>query len=237
MAATGAAVVSESEFELILSPQRKQGSNVMRLSASLMSATLVFVLTYLAAWFDHGASITLGPTILHGKWDDFRDLRRAIADFTEKNGKIPDSLDELPQNPRGYNPLDLWGHPYQYGKTEKGYRIFSLGRDGLPGGRGLDADIEPDEYGWFNIRPSLMEMLTSSDEAAQGLHEIALAAAVCTGVICFIAPWPKGRESYLVPGRRGRTIAILLASLFLCYLAIESARFCVGFMLTALSWP
>ena len=40
-------------------------------------------------------------------------------------------------------PRDPWGYPYQYlnpgnhGEVD----IYSLGRDGQPGGEGLDADI------------------------------------------------------------------------------------------------
>jgi general secretion pathway protein G len=40
-------------------------------------------------------------------------------------------------------PNDPWGHPYVYrvpgSRTE--YDLFSLGRDGKPGGSGEDADI------------------------------------------------------------------------------------------------
>ncbi len=40
-------------------------------------------------------------------------------------------------------PNDPWGRPYQYrtpGKTSE-FEVFSLGRDGKPGGTGEDADI------------------------------------------------------------------------------------------------
>lgn len=40
-------------------------------------------------------------------------------------------------------PKDPWGHPYQYLSpgTHGAVDIFSLGKDGQPGGEGLDADI------------------------------------------------------------------------------------------------
>jgi general secretion pathway protein G len=40
-------------------------------------------------------------------------------------------------------PLDPWGHPYQYRApgTKSEYEIISLGKDGLPGGTGENADI------------------------------------------------------------------------------------------------
>ena len=41
-------------------------------------------------------------------------------------------------------PLDPWGHPYVYkvpGDNGRDYTLASLGKDGRPGGTGLDADI------------------------------------------------------------------------------------------------
>lgn len=38
-------------------------------------------------------------------------------------------------------PVDPWGHPYVYQSTGSGFTLKSLGKDGKPGGEGLDADI------------------------------------------------------------------------------------------------
>ena len=41
-------------------------------------------------------------------------------------------------------PLDPWGHAYVYkmpGDNGRDYTLISLGKDGKPGGTGLDADI------------------------------------------------------------------------------------------------
>jgi general secretion pathway protein G len=42
-------------------------------------------------------------------------------------------------------PDDPWGRPYQYrapGESGKDYEIMSLGKDGVPGGSGDDADVK-----------------------------------------------------------------------------------------------
>jgi general secretion pathway protein G len=39
-------------------------------------------------------------------------------------------------------PVDGWGNPYTYAATPEGFEIKSLGKDGKPGGEGIDADIE-----------------------------------------------------------------------------------------------
>lgn len=50
--------------------------------------------------------------------------------------------------PNGYLeqvPLDPWGRPYKYespGRDGSGFDLASLGRDGKPGGEGVDQDIE-----------------------------------------------------------------------------------------------
>lgn len=47
-------------------------------------------------------------------------------------------------NPDGYIkkiPIDPWGSPYVYERTEVGFNLLSLGADGAEGGEGLNADI------------------------------------------------------------------------------------------------
>jgi hypothetical protein len=41
-------------------------------------------------------------------------------------------------------PIDPWGNPYGYEppSADRGYRVFSLGKDGRLGGKGDDADID-----------------------------------------------------------------------------------------------
>lgn len=63
----------------------------------------------------------------------------------------PASVGPLPRHWRGPYlnsvasvPFDPWGHPYVYGAPGPPgvrYEIVSFGKDGVPGGTGLDADI------------------------------------------------------------------------------------------------
>jgi general secretion pathway protein G len=48
-------------------------------------------------------------------------------------------------SPEGYlpeMPVDPWGHPYSYTPVPGGFALKSFGKDGKPGGTGLDADID-----------------------------------------------------------------------------------------------
>ena len=81
-------------------------------------------------------------------------LINASQDYFEDYGQWPGNTMALTNNPRKtvyYNMpdpsylLDAWGHPiiYEPYDEKRGYgRIISLGRDGKPGGKGENADIE-----------------------------------------------------------------------------------------------
>lgn len=59
-------------------------------------------------------------------------LAIAPADATRWNGPYLKGADKL---------ADPWGHAYIYAVNETGILISSLGRDGKPGGDGLDKDL------------------------------------------------------------------------------------------------
>ncbi len=70
----------------------------------------------------------------------------------DNQGRLPDSLQVLLREESGKQyldfeaiPRDPWGHPYGYeppGSGGKAFRVFSLGKDGRPGGVGEDQDID-----------------------------------------------------------------------------------------------
>lgn len=84
-------------------------------------------------------------------------LGKAIDAYYLDNGHFPTmdaGLDALVVKPEGevrWNgpylkkkvPLDPWGHPYVYRVpgTAGDYDLYSLGKDGRPGGDGDDADL------------------------------------------------------------------------------------------------
>ncbi|WP_170287325.1 type II secretion system major pseudopilin GspG [Halioglobus maricola] len=94
---------------------------------------------------------------------DFASIESALEDYYEENHSYPQTeqglaaLKEKPESRMrmpnyregGYlNPIptDPWGRPYvykstQWGRTKGTVEMISLGRDGEPGGEGLDADV------------------------------------------------------------------------------------------------
>jgi len=79
-------------------------------------------------------------------------FKRRFALIAPKTGRLPTSKE-------GLAPLvatnllerlllkDPWGYPYEYNNDTGVPEILSLGRDGMPGGEGLDADISSWELG------------------------------------------------------------------------------------------
>lgn len=79
-------------------------------------------------------------------------LRAAVDEFADRNaGRFPDSLEVLrrPDESGGRflaadaPTRDPWGNLYRYDRPIRGSdaRVYSLGADGLRGGRGEDADV------------------------------------------------------------------------------------------------
>ena len=70
-------------------------------------------------------------------------VRYRVQTYAALHDRLPESIEGLPERP-GYDSshLDGWRRPIQYQISPDGIvRLTSLGRDGMPGGSGDDADI------------------------------------------------------------------------------------------------
>ena len=79
---------------------------------------------------------------------DIQSIGLALRMYELDNGEYPANLQALVSNPGGIRnwngpyldsglPTDPWGREYQYSRTDSGYRLRSLGPDGVES----DADI------------------------------------------------------------------------------------------------
>ncbi len=90
---------------------------------------------------------------------DIRTISAALKMYRLDNGDYPTTeqglkaLAERPTTPpvpanwsgEGYVgdvPVDPWGNPYVYSAQGGAFELKSLGKDGKPGGEGVDADID-----------------------------------------------------------------------------------------------
>ena len=66
-----------------------------------------------------------------------------IKEFSQKNGRLPKGFEDLPElRDRDNAVVDGWGRSLVWQSDGKTVRIISYGRDGMPGGSGLDKDCE-----------------------------------------------------------------------------------------------
>jgi hypothetical protein len=164
-----------------------------RLAAALTSAVLVFVVVYMSSIAAvsqmrelDGVRSFLG---LQGQL-----IREALAEYRKRQGRYPDSLDQLPGVNERFFTEDRWHHPYQYSVSGDGYTLVCLGRDGKPGGEGLDADIDLSQEGPIHVRPTTMQLLFETQNA-DGVFTIALLAALFSGLTCYVASKPRQSPS------------------------------------------
>ncbi|WP_197277358.1 type II secretion system major pseudopilin GspG [Sphingomonas profundi] len=74
---------------------------------------------------------------------DYPTSAQGLAALATRPTTAPEPRSYAPEGYLAQVPVDPWGHPYVYrspGETG-GFDLLSLGKDGKPGGDGLDADL------------------------------------------------------------------------------------------------
>jgi hypothetical protein len=172
-----------------------EGSRLHRRWASLAAATTavcVFLITYWSAWVALRPYVALGqygPNGPGGVRSDACKLDSLLDEYAKKHGHYPDSLKEaFPEDMdlRSTSYFDRWKNPYQYVRTDSGFRLFSLGRDGKPGGVGLDADFDLVNSPDLDL-PITPSQFLFEGEGSGTLFRVAISASLCAGLACFIA--------------------------------------------------
>jgi len=81
-------------------------------------------------------------------WTAMGETFARIDIYAQSNKSVPTSLEMLPKREHYMNrTIDGWGRPLQYTATQDGIiSLTSLGRDGIVGGQGEDADITEAYY-------------------------------------------------------------------------------------------
>ena len=149
---------------------------------------------------------------------DFAKIRQALSEYAREHRQYSDSLEQVPElKDRQFH--DPWGHPYHYNKTATGYSLLSLGRDGKPGGVGLDSDIDSEQER-IRLEPTLSQFLFDA-KGSRTLLNVAILASCFAGLACYIASGPHGGRPVTASSMLlsiGTTIVgAILVSLFLVF--------------------
>ncbi len=127
-----------NKYRQKINTRRNRAFTIIELAVVMMIVSLVYM-TVSPAMIK---MITIAKT--SNTVDEIKDIQTDIDEFVKKNGRLPDSLEEV----YGEVPLDKWGNPYQYlnlanvkgkGKIRKDknlvpinsdYDLYSMGPDG-----------------------------------------------------------------------------------------------------------
>jgi hypothetical protein len=156
-----------------------------RLAIGGVAAAVVFALTFLAAWRAQASAIAYfarGSDVGY-----VHSIQKQVDEFIRSAGKTPATLSDVPEIASGLNSSsrmgsDQWGHPYVLVNINGSPTVVSYGRDGVPGGAGLDADITAKSS--YGGSPVTLGQFLEVAKLGQILL-ICLGAAAATGLITF----------------------------------------------------
>ncbi|BCM90368.1 hypothetical protein IAD21_02220 [Abditibacteriota bacterium] len=132
-------------------------------------------------------------------------VARVVDEFSIKKGIPPRILNDLDSSSLVF-ARDMWGRPFRYSVTKGAPLIESLGRDGIRGGVGLDADISNQVPHPAEESMPLLQKLTYP--LAQEMIVVALICGVMAGVSVF---WGLKDEAIRSQSWRGLGIVLLVS--------------------------
>ena len=127
---------------------------------------------------------------------DLRDINRSILEFQRKSNAVPRTLDQLRsiategnvQIAIGFNSDgqldDGWKRPFLFLSDGTNYLVTSYGRDGKPGGIGVDYDLTSKNPKPNESLPTFDQFL--SNECVQGMIESSLGCGALAAILSLL---------------------------------------------------
>lgn len=138
----------------------------------------IAILVYLGAWRQLANTYPFQREY-HFTWQQLESIDGAIQKYIEQHGRPPESLSEVAPEQQ---LADSWQNPLIYTVNGNQYELLALGRDGRPGGDGIDADIRAGEPRQPQM-PSLQQF--TFDMESFGIRLTSIIAGVCTTDACW----------------------------------------------------
>jgi hypothetical protein len=155
---------------------------LLRLGIAAALGGIVAVLALLSGWntIDTASVLPQGWT-RHGLWR----LTEEIQAYAKTNGTLPQKLEDV----KNVDVLlDGWKRPFLYTVNGTNFMLLSLGKDGKPGGTGLDCDLTNWDSKPVESKPTLEQFLF--EMPSQGMILAAVVSGIMTSVLtwCLIRP-------------------------------------------------
>jgi len=191
----------------------------LRLVLCLATALISSATAYLCAYLNFRNNIFL-KSAQHMTKLDLELLRKDVERHKATTGAWPADLRGLNVVKEGRvrvdtagQPLDRWGRPFQYKVLERGYALYSYGRDGVAGGTGVDSDLHGGQAAPTEP-PPLWEFATMPDAL------LVQVPCIAAGVVAFplLLLQARGRQ-----GNRPTVWRLVVANVVTAFFAILAA--------------
>ncbi len=176
-----------------------------RLILSIAAGLAVAAIATIVAW----RSIAPMMNIRHQQWFTqctLEDISQAIPEYHTLTNSLPQRLEDLRALEGKYwlrfddeqRLVDGWQRPFEYSTDGTNYVVTSFGRDGEPGGVGLDRDLTAADLHPHDAIPTFAQFI--GDCPTQGIVGTCIFAGALTAVLCwFLAKPPQlTREKLLL---------------------------------------
>ena len=197
--------------------------NLLRLAISMTSGMAVALIALLVAWH----TIAPLPNVRHAQWftqEILSELSRAIPEYQQHTHALPQTLNDLRILKQTYflpfrkerELLDGWKRPFTYTVTETNYTVTSLGRDGNPGGVGLDCDLTLIDPKPMAAIPTLAQFLF--DCPTLGIVLTCIFSGFLTFILCWFLAKPRQWTRQSVVALSAKLLATLIGAILMALL-------------------
>jgi hypothetical protein len=183
--------------------------------AMVLTGILGFALTYASAWVSLRYIIVFGDN--DTQFFHLQAISESICDFFNEKGRYPDSLDELAPKGRpetsppknfGTRLVECYRDQYQYRKTENGFTLELLGRDGKPEGITLVGEAG-DPRGNIGVERWTSRFLFEGMFSGT-LFAVACGSSICAALACHLA---NGSRQGAPASRASLAFSVLVMSI------------------------
>ncbi len=197
--------------DLAVDPMKPLPSST-RVRLAVATAVVILVATYLASWVATGRVGAMHHPFIVRAVGGMESIQLKLAEYLDAHGEYPASLRDLAISDASRDAFvrDPWGQPFRYARTDAAFELYSLGRDGRSGGRGLDADIYAGDEAALETRLPLVQFVFQTTGSFT-LLVVAVLASVCSGAVSYLSTSPR-KTDLITEQRLSRNLVIQVVS-------------------------
>ena len=190
----------------------------LRLILSIAAGLAVATIATIVAWWSIAPSRGIRPQQSYTQYV-LEDIRYAIREYRTQTNAIPQQLEDSPMLGEKYwsrfdderRLLDGWQRPFDYSTDGKNYAVTSFGRDGKPGGFGLNHDLTSANPYPHDAIPTFAQFI--GDCPTQGIVGTCIFAGSITSVLCWFLAKPAQLTRPNLFRLAGRIVATVIGAI------------------------